>query len=98
MTATVRDSRELVTCKLNDATADGASSAFQYYDRQKTLYRGADSVSDGKFAFSFAVPKDINYSGDTGLMNLYAVSNDKALRANGESARFKVGGSVVAEK
>ena len=29
-------------------------------------------------------------------MNLYAVSNDKALRANGESARFKVGGSVVA--
>ena len=96
VTATVRDSRELVTCKLNDATADGASTAFQYYDRQKTLYQGADSVSGGKFAFSFAVPKDINYSGDTGLMNLYAVSNDKALRANGESARFKVGGSVVA--
>ena len=97
VTATVRDSRELVTCKLNDATADGASSAFQYYDRQKTLYQGADSVSGGKFAFSFAVPKDINYSGDTGLMNLYAVSNDKKLRANGESARFMVGGSVVAE-
>ena len=97
VTATVRDSRELVTCKLNDATADGASTAFQYYDRQKTLYQGADSVSGGKFAFSFAVPKDINYSGDTGLMNLYAVSNDKGLRANGESARFKVGGSVVAE-
>ena len=96
VTATVRDSRELVICKLNDATADGASTAFQYYDRQKTLYQGADSVSGGKFAFSFAVPKDINYSGDTGLMNLYAVSNDKALRANGESARFKVGGSVVA--
>ena len=96
VTATVRDSRELVTCKLNDATADGASTAFQYYNRQKTLYQGADSVSGGKFAFSFAVPKDINYSGDTGLMNLYAVSNDKELRANGESARFKVGGSVVA--
>ena len=96
VTATVRDSRELVTCKLNDATADGASTAFLYYDRQKTLYQGADSVSGGKFAFSFAVPKDINYSGDTGLMNLYAVSNDKGLRANGESARFKVGGSVVA--
>ena len=30
-------------------------------------------------------------------MNLYAVRNDKGLRANGESARFKVGGSVVAE-
>ena len=41
---------ELVTCKLNDAIADGASTAFQYYDRQKTLDQGADSVSGGKFA------------------------------------------------
>ena len=95
ITATVRDSRELITCRLNDATE--ADSAFQYYDRTKVLFNGADSIKTGKFAFSFAVPKDINYSDGTGLINLYAVNNDKTITANGHSDHFKVGGSDVAD-
>ena len=55
VTATVRDSRELITCKLNDTKE--AEEAFQFYDRQKTLYQGSDSVSSGKFSFSFAVQR-----------------------------------------
>lgn len=94
ITATVRDSRELVTCRLNDPTQ--ADSAFQYYDRTKVLYNGSDSVRAGKFAFSFAVPKDINYSDGTGLINLYAVNSDRSITANGHSDHFKVGGSDVA--
>lgn len=92
VTATVRDSRELITCKLNDSKE--AEEAFRFYDRQKTLYQGSDSVSNGKFSFSFAVPKDINYSDATGLLNLYAISNDKTMRAHGTSEKFTVGGSV----
>lgn len=92
VTATVRDSRELITCKLNDTKE--AEEAFQFYDRQKTLYQGSDSVSNGKFSFSFAVPKDINYSDATGLLNLYSISNDKTMRAHGTSEKFTVGGSV----
>ena len=92
VTATVRDSRELITCKLNDTKE--ADKAFQFYDRQKTLYQGSDSVSNGKFSFSFAVPKDINYSDATGLLNLYSISNDKTMRAHGTSEKFTVGGSV----
>lgn len=92
VTATVRDSRELITCKLNDNKE--AEEAFQFYDRQKTLYQGSDSVSNGKFSFSFAVPKDINYSDATGLLNLYSISNDKTMRAHGTSEKFTVGGSV----
>jgi len=94
ITATVRDSRELITCRLNDPTE--ADSAFQYYDRTKVLYNGSDSVRAGKFAFSFAVPKDINYSDGTGLINLYAVNSDRSITANGHSDHFKVGGSDVA--
>ena len=95
VTATVRDNKELITCKRNDRTStDAPDKAFAFYDRQKTLYNGSDSVRNGKFAFSFAVPKDINYSDATGLINLYAVSNDKALRANGACERFVVGGSA----
>ncbi len=93
VTATVRDSKELVTCKLNDTSNDGASTAFSYYDRPKTLYQGSDSIRSGKFSITFAVPRDINYSDATGLINLYAVSNDKSLLAQGSYEQFIVGGS-----
>lgn len=96
VTATVRDSKEQITCRLNDASATGAEEPFVYTDRTKTLYMGSDSVRQGKFAFSFAVPKDINYSGNTGLMNLYAVSADKKIRAHGACDKFIVGGSEEA--
>ena len=94
VTATVRDSRDLITCKLNNTLKDeGADVAFTFYDRQKTLYHGSDSVRNGKFAFTFAVPKDINYSDSTGLINLFAVNADKSLLVQGVSDKFVVGGS-----
>ncbi len=91
--ATVRDSRELVTCKLNNTSSDGAETAFTYYDRLNTLYNGSDSVKNGKFEFSMAVPKDINYSDQQGLINLYAVDAKAGMRGNGSCDRFIVGGS-----
>lgn len=92
--ATVRDSKELITCKLNDPSKEtGASKAFQYYDRQRTFYNGSDSVRGGKFDFSFAVPKDINYSNESGLINLYAISSDRSVQAHGACEDFLVGGS-----
>ena len=93
ITATVRDSKETVTCRLNDTGKDGAEKAFEYKDRTKTLYQGTDSVRGGKFAFSFAVPLDINYSNQSGLVNLYAVNTSKTLSAHGSSEQFTVGES-----
>ena len=97
VTVTVRDSKEQITCRLNDTSATGAEDPFVYTDRTKTLYTGSDSVRQGKFSFSFAVPKDINYSGDAGLINLYAVSEDKKVRAHGACDKFVVGGSDEVE-
>lgn len=97
ITATVRDTRELVVCKMNDTNPEERpDTAFTYYDRTKNLYVGSDSVRNGKFAFSFAVPKDINYADGTGLVNLYAFDAGQALVAQGYSERFLVGGSVEA--
>ncbi len=93
VTATVCDSRNLVTCKLNDTSDDGASEAFRFYDRQKTLFHGSDSVRKGQFVLSFAVPKDINYSDSAGLVNLFAVNSSKGQPVHGSSDRFLVGGS-----
>lgn len=92
VTVAVRDTREIVTCKLNDTSSDGADKAFQYYDRQKTIYQGTDSVRRGQFVISFAVPRDINYADGTGLINCYAVSDDLVL-AHGSEEGFIVNGT-----
>ncbi len=91
MTALVRDSRELVTCRLNKSSE--AKTPFTYYDRTNTLFNGADSIRNGRFSFSFVVPKDINYSDGKGLINIHAVSSDHTLEAHGAEENFLVGGS-----
>ncbi len=94
VTATIRDSRELVTCRQNDRSQ--ASVAFQYYDRTKTIFSGTDSVRNSRFNFTFAVPMDIKYSDESGLMNLYAVNNSHTATANGYTEAFTLGGTGTA--
>lgn len=90
--ATVRDSREIIVGKMNNEKE--TSTAFSFYDRPRTLFSGADSVRNGQFSFSFAVPRDINYTDTTGLMNLLAVSNDQQLLAHGVTDKFLIGGTA----
>lgn len=93
VTATVRDAEELVVCKLNNA--EEADTAFKYRDRVKVLFSGSDYVKNGEFSFSFAVAKDINYANERGMLNLYAVSDDKSVTANGYCDDFMLGGSDI---
>lgn len=97
VTATVRDTQEEITCKLNNTSGDGAEEAFKYLDRTKTLYHGSDSIRNGQFELTFAVPKDINYADGQGMINLYALNTDKTVRANGSCDQFIVGGSAEAK-
>lgn len=90
MTAIVRDAAEEVVCRLNDPSE--AETAFTYTDRNKTLFQGSDNVSQGKFAFSFVVPRDISYAGATGLINVYAVNETKDVEANGYTNQILFGG------
>ena len=91
ITATVRDTRELITCLLNDKSE--ADEAFTFYDRQKVLYNGTDSVRNGTFKFTFAVPRDINYANGTGLINVYAMNDDHTSIAHGMEEAFIINGS-----
>lgn len=93
VTSTVRDSEETITCRLNDTSTSGAETAFVYNDRTKTLFSGSDSIRNGQFRISFAVPMDINYSDKSGLVNLFGVSNDKKTTVHGASSDFLVGGT-----
>lgn len=86
----VLDSRQLVTCQKNTG-AEVTDTAFTYYDRLKTIYSGRDSIVNGKFAASFVVPFDLNYDGGTGLINAFAVSDDRTSRAHGYSESLLLG-------
>ena len=90
MTATVRDAAEEVVCRRNDRSE--AETAFVYTDRSKTLFHGSDNVKDGKFSFSFVIPRDISYSNGTGLINVYAVNQEKDKEANGYTDKLIFGG------
>ena len=95
VTLTVRDAEETITCRQNDTSE--TDEAFVYNDRTKTLYQGADSVSEGRFSITFAIPKDISYTDGSGLMTLYAVNSDKTLTAHGENESFELVGSQTAQ-
>ena len=94
ITASVRDAEETIVCRLNDLTE--ADNAFVFKDRTKTLYTGSDSISNGVFTFTFAVPKDISYTDGEGLMTLYAVNQAKTSTAHGENSSFILNGSSTA--
>lgn len=87
---TVKDSKVTVTC-LNNNNTD--KSPFSFTDYPNTLFIGNDSVRNGKFSFTFTVPKDISYSGLQGKMNLYAVDSESGNEAQGNFDNFTVGGT-----
>ena len=95
VTATIRDAEETITCRLSNTTSEGADTAFVYNDRTKTLYHGSDSVRNGQFKFTFAVPKDISYTEGSGLMTLYAINGNKQSEAHGLCDRFILNGSSM---
>ena len=95
--AMVRDTKECIKCKLNNTTSEGADTAFIFTDRKNTLYHGTSKVENGEFTFSFAVPKDINYSDGTGLINVYAYDATLNASAHGACEKFTVNGSNIAE-
>lgn len=63
---------------------------FPYQVQSNILYQGKATIKDGRFSFSFIIPKDISYLADYGKISLYA-SNDSIDGAG--SAQFLVGGA-----
>lgn len=80
-----------VTCLKNSNKDD--TPAFTFTDYPNTIFIGNDSVHNGKFSFTFTVPKDISYSNLQGKMNLYAVDTENGHEAQGNFDNFIVGGT-----
>lgn len=89
-TVTVFDVEQTIVGKMNDPYE--TPEPFSFRDRPNIVYTGSDSIANGRFRITFAVPKDISYSTDKGLLQVYAVNSDKTLEAHGEYADFTMGG------
>lgn len=64
----VFDKPQLVITKANDPTSQQAS----FQQQSNVLFKGKATVTNGKFSFSFKVPKDINYQYGQGKISYYA--------------------------
>jgi hypothetical protein len=89
--AMVRDAKEQIICKMNDTSE--TDDPFIYYDRTSTIFNGNDSVRQGHFSFTFVVPKDIAYSDQQGIINLFAVNNTKTVTATGRFEQLVMNGT-----
>ena len=83
---TVFDKAQQVTTRGNDPN----SPVTAFTQQAGVLYKGNATVTNGRFSFSFIVPKDINYQAGKARISLYA--DDGRRDANGVNASFYIGG------
>ncbi|MBN2610782.1 MAG: type IX secretion system sortase PorU [Bacteroidales bacterium] len=84
---TIFDKVQQVTTLQNDAN----TSPLSFEVQENLLFRGKASVTNGKFKFTFIVPKDISYTIGKGKINYYAYND--SLDANGYFSNFLIGGT-----
>jgi hypothetical protein len=76
--------------KITTLANDPLSFPYEFKLQQDILYEGKVSVTNGRFSFSFMMPRDINYHYGEGKLSLYAA--DSLTDASGYFNDFIVGG------
>jgi hypothetical protein len=76
---------------INTLANDPASQVTGFSTQNNILFKGKASVANGRFSFTFKVPKDINYQYGNGKLSLYAENGTKD--ANGFFTGFIIGGA-----
>lgn len=84
---TVLDKISSITTLVNDP----GSLAYNFKEYRNIIYKGAASVKNGLWSFSFIVPRDIAYNYGLGRISLYATNLQ--LDAGGDFRNVIVGGT-----
>ncbi|MFV7235066.1 type IX secretion system sortase PorU [Flavobacterium sp. ZB4R12] len=71
---------------------DGTSTPINFNVLGETIFRGNASVTNGKFEFSFVVPRDIRIPLANGRISFYAKKNQILENQTGYNTTIKVGG------
>ncbi|HJX72067.1 MAG TPA: type IX secretion system sortase PorU, partial [Bacteroidales bacterium] len=70
---------------------DPNQSPLTFSVQENLLFKGRASVTNGRFEFSFIVPKDISYNIGKGKINYYAQNG--SIDAHGHYSEFLIGGT-----
>ena len=93
LSITVLDKMQQITTLDNDHTESEIKTTYTYNDYPSPLFKGEASVVDGRFSYTFMVPKDIRYNYGNGRIVYYAIDSLNAEEAIGHYEDFMVGGS-----
>ena len=87
-TVTIRDVEETLTGLINTPKDNGINKPIVFKTRPNIICTGTDSITDGKFKVSCAIPLDISYGDGEGQILVYAASDDRTLLAHGQDCHF----------
>ncbi len=73
-----------------ETLANNGGQTMEFYVRNNVLFSGKTTAKDGRFRFTFIVPRDIDYSFGTGKISYYA--NNDTEDMNGSFTDMIVGG------
>ncbi|HEY0272198.1 MAG TPA: type IX secretion system sortase PorU, partial [Chitinophaga sp.] len=88
LNATVYDKPAQLVTRGNDAGSTPATYNLQH----NILYKGKQTVSDGRFTFTFAVPQDIDYQAGAGKISYY--TSNATVDGGGFANQFNIGGTA----
>lgn len=71
----------------------GANKIYNYRIQKNVLFKGRASVANGRFQFTFVVPKDINYQFGPGKISYYAAHGATLQDAAGSYEGIIIGGT-----
>lgn len=72
---------------------DSGSPPKNFTAQNNTIFKGKTSVSNGRFQFSFVVPKDINFNYGNGKISYYAKDESQMVDASGYFDEIIIGGA-----
>ena len=89
---TIYDKLQSIPTRDNDQ-AGGDPKVVAYNDYPSTLFSGSTNVKDGRFRYTFMVPKDIRYNYGNGRIVYYAHDDTYNEDAVGHFEQFVIGGT-----
>ena len=66
---------------------------YQFEVQKNVIFKGRASVRNGRFSFTFVVPKDINYAFGLGKISYYAADTVSMVDATGAYKNINIGGN-----
>ncbi|HPH20982.1 MAG TPA: type IX secretion system sortase PorU, partial [Haliscomenobacter sp.] len=71
----------------------GSPKGYQFEVQKNVIFKGRASVRNGRFTFTFVVPKDINYAFGLGKISYYAADTLRMSDATGAFKQITIGGN-----